>query len=34
MTYKCNNCGATTTDPTHALITWFHKDCPANKKVK
>ena len=25
--WSCQKCGATTTDPTHALITWFHKDC-------
>ncbi len=31
MTYKCLNCGATTTDPSQKLIKWFHADCP-NKK--
>ncbi len=25
--WACKTCGATTTDPTHALITYFHKDC-------
>lgn len=28
MEYKCSKCGATTTDPKHALIKWFHLDCP------
>ncbi len=31
-TYKCLKCGATTTDPKHALIKWFHDNCPADKK--
>lgn len=30
--WQCLKCGATTTDPTHALITWFHLNCPADKK--
>ena len=25
--WACRTCGATTTDPTHSLITYFHKDC-------
>ena len=29
MEYKCNDCGATTTDPVHRLIKWFHSNCPA-----
>jgi hypothetical protein len=32
-TYTCLACGATTTDPTHALIVYFHDNCPATKKV-
>ena len=34
MEYKCLKCGATTTDPTHALIKYFHLNCPADKKGK
>lgn len=26
--WSCMYCGATTTDPRHALITYFHQDCP------
>lgn len=25
--WSCIKCGATTTDPTQALITYFHLDC-------
>lgn len=32
MEYKCIKCGATTTDPRHSLIKWFHDNCPADKK--
>lgn len=28
MEYKCLACGATTTDPKHRLIKWFHNNCP------
>ena len=30
--WSCHACGATTTDPTHMLIQYFHMDCPASKK--
>ena len=33
-TYKCLKCGATTTDPKHSLIKWFHANCPAEKGGK
>lgn len=26
--WSCNTCGATTTDPEHMLITYFHMNCP------
>lgn len=32
MEYKCLACGATTTDPAHRLIKWFHNNCPAKKE--
>jgi hypothetical protein len=25
--FACRTCGAFTTDPTHSMITYFHKDC-------
>lgn len=28
MEYKCEQCGATTTDPTQKYIKWFHNNCP------
>jgi hypothetical protein len=31
-TWACISCGATTTDPTHQLIVYFHLDCPARSK--
>ena len=30
--WSCADCGATTTDPEHMLITYFHMNCPARKK--
>jgi hypothetical protein len=30
--WSCLDCGATTTDPSHMLIKYFHKDCPARNK--
>ena len=29
--YTCNTCGATTTDPAHSMIKYFHKDCKGKK---
>ena len=29
--WSCHACGATTTNPTHMLITYFHEDCPGRK---
>jgi hypothetical protein len=30
--WKCADCGATTTDPDHRLIVYFHMNCPARGK--
>ena len=30
--WSCHACGATTTDPDHMLITYFHEDCPVRNK--
>lgn len=30
-TWACRTCGATTTDPTHMFITYFHADCKGGK---
>jgi hypothetical protein len=30
--WACISCGATTTDPTHQLIVYFHMDCPMRGK--
>lgn len=27
--WACADCGATTTDPAHRLIVYFHMNCPA-----
>ena len=32
QTWACADCGATTTDPTHQLIVYFHMNCPARGK--
>jgi hypothetical protein len=32
-TFTCPDCGATTTDPVHGLIIYFHEDCPAKKGI-
>jgi DNA-directed RNA polymerase subunit RPC12/RpoP len=29
--YKCLTCGATTNDPKHSMIKYFHKDCKGKK---
>ena len=29
--WSCNTCGATTTNPDHMLITYFHLNCPGRK---
>jgi len=29
--WSCMVCGATTTDPEHSLITYFHMNCPGKK---
>ena len=29
--WSCNICGATTTNPEHMLITYFHLNCPGRK---
>jgi len=31
-TWSCLKCGATTSDPTQRLITYFHMNCPSDKK--
>ena len=31
-TWACADCGATTTDPAHRLIVFFHMNCPARGK--
>ena len=31
--WSCRICGATTTNPTHMLITYFHEDCPGRKST-
>ena len=30
QSWSCRACGATTTNPTHQLIEFFHASCPAN----
>jgi hypothetical protein len=30
--WACADCGATTTDPDHRLIVFFHMNCPARSK--
>jgi hypothetical protein len=30
--WSCLDCGATTTDPNHMLIIYFHEDCPKRNK--
>jgi hypothetical protein len=29
--WACKDCGATTTNPDHRLIVYFHANCPARK---
>lgn len=30
--WSCNTCGATTTNPDHMLIQYFHENCPGRNK--
>jgi len=30
QSWSCATCGATTTDPEHRLIVYFHMNCPGN----
>jgi len=32
QTWACADCGATTTNPDHRLIVYFHANCPARGK--